>query len=175
MAYYYLISSLPMLKADGDMPFSYDQFLDMCKANLNDDKYKLLEELTLSSNTGPFISKWASFYGIINEELCYQRKIKLGRKANPPAIRDESISKLVASAISNKNPLVAEEMLLALEFEKLDELVGWHYFDDYALIGYALKLKLLERKKTFDKQKGKSEFNGIIEKMEHQILNMEQE
>ena len=62
-----------------------------------------------------------------------------------------------------------------VEFEKLDELVGWHYFDDYALIGYALKLKLLERKKTFDKQKGKSEFNGIIEKMEHQILNMEQE
>ena len=51
--------------------------------------------------------------------------------------------------MNNKNPLAAEEMLLSFEFERLDELVGIHYFDDYALIGYALKLKLLERKTSF--------------------------
>ena len=175
MAYYYLISSLPMLKADGNMPLSYDQFLDMCKATVSEAKYKLLEELTLNSKKGPFIEEWEKFYRVINEELCYQRNLRLGRKATPPTFKDERVAKLVASAISNKNPLIAEEMLLELEFEKLDELVGVHYFDDYALIGYALKLKLLERKTSFSKEKGKLEFNQLIEKMEYQILNMEQE
>lgn len=175
MAYYYLISSLPMLKSDGDMPLSYDEFLNLCRDTLSDSKYELLKNLTLSSNKGPLISEWAKFYTVIKEELTYQRNVRLGRKAVTPSIREEGVTKLISSAMNNKNPLVAEEMLLSLEFEKLDELVGVHYFDDYALIGYALKLKLLERKSSFNKEKGKAEFGRITEKLEHQITSMEQE
>lgn len=175
MAYYYLISSLPMLKSDGDMPLSYDQFLDLCRGALSDAKYQFLESLTLSSSEGPLVSEWASFYGTLKEELTYQRNVRLGRKAQPPSMREESVTKLISSAMNNKNPLAAEEMLLALQFERLDELVGIHYFDDHALIGYALKLKLLERKKSFQKERGAAEFGRIIDTLEHQILSMEQE
>lgn len=31
-SYYYLISSLPMLKTQGEPPMDYGTFLDMCKA-----------------------------------------------------------------------------------------------------------------------------------------------
>ena len=175
MAYYYLISSLPMLKSDGDMPFSYEQFLQTCRGALNDAMYTILENLTLSSNEGPCASEWGKFYTIFKDELTFQRNIRLGNKVQPPSNREESITKTISAAMNHKNPLVAEEMLLALQFEKLDALIGLHYFDEYALIGYALKLKLLERKTVFNKQVGKAEFSNIVGKLEQQILSMEQE
>ena len=155
------------------MPLSYDEFLGMCRDSLSDSKYKMLEELTLGSENGTLVSEWSKIYGALHEELTYQRNLRLGRKATPPSVRQDNISKLVTSAMNNKNPLVAEEMLLAFQFEKLDELVGIHYFDDHALIGYALKLRLLERKKSFETEKGKAEFGRIVEKLEDEIMSME--
>lgn len=164
-----------MLKSDGDMPLSYDRFLSMCRSDLSNSKYEMLRDLTLASSEGPLISEWAKFYGVLKEELTYQRNVRLGRKASMTALRDEGTAKIVSAALADKNPLAAEEMLLKLQFKKLDELIGVHYFDDYALMGYALKLKLLERKKSFDLQKGKAEFNRIIENLECRIMSMEQE
>ena len=164
-----------MLKADGEMPISYGQFLDLCRGNVSDYKFDILQNLSVTSAEGSLISKWAEFYGTFKEELTFQRNQRLGIKTQVPNQRDESITKVILSAMNNKNPLNAEEQLLSLEFHKLDELVGTHYFDDYALLGYALKLKLLERKKIFNKENGKKEFNRIIDKLEEQIMSMEQE
>lgn len=175
MAYYYLISSLPMLKADGEMPISYDEFLKMCKGSVSDMKYEALRNLSVLSDDGPLISKWADFYGVLNGELTYQRNERLGKKSQTPDIKDEGMAKTVTMALNDENPLNAEETLLALEFQKVDELIGTHYFDDYALMGYALKLKLLERKKSFNKEAGKKEFSRILDRLEEQIVNMEQE
>ena len=49
-SYYYLISSLPDLRTDGDMPFSYEEFLGMCQSNVSESKYEFLSNLTLSSD-----------------------------------------------------------------------------------------------------------------------------
>ena len=54
-SYYYLISSLPDLKTDGEMPMTYDEFLGMCQSNVSESKYKFLENLTLSSEEGPLV------------------------------------------------------------------------------------------------------------------------
>lgn len=173
MAYYYLISSLPMLKSDGDMPLSYNQFLEICRDALGDAKYEMLKDLTLASSDGPLVSGWAQFYGALKEELSYQRNLRLGRKAVVPSYREDSVVNAVSAAMNHKNPLTAEQMLLSLEFEKLDELVGTHYFDDWALFGYALKLKLLERRGSFDFEKGKAELGRQVEKLEQEIESME--
>lgn len=175
MSYYYLISSLPMLNPQGELPFPYEKFLEMCKSSVGEAKYKALKELTLSSSEGAFLSKWSAFYSLIREELTYQRNLRLGKKSALPSYRDETVVKLVTSAINNENPLLAEELLLAKEFEVLDELVGTHYFDDSALLGYALKLKLLERKSSFKQKEGKAELNRIVAGLEDQIISMEQE
>ncbi len=164
-----------MLRADGDMPLSYDKFLENCRGALSDAKYKKLAELTLASTEGPLVSEWAKFYGALKAELTYQRNVRLGRKAAVTHEREESVTKLISSAMNSKNPLAAEEMLLNLQFERLDELIGVHSFDDHALMGYALKLKLLERKKAFKKELGKKELNRVVEKLEQEINSMEQE
>lgn len=164
-----------MLRADGDMPLSYDKFLENCRGALSDAKYKMVSELTLSSTEGPLVSEWSKFYGALKAELTYQRNVRLGRKAVVTHEREESVTKLISSAMNNKNPLAAEEMLLTLEFERLDELIGIHSFDDHALMGYALKLKLLERKKAFKKELGKKELDRIVDNLEREIISMEQD
>ena len=78
-AYYYLISSLPDLKSDGDMPLSYQEFLDMCETQVSESNYKLLKDLTLSSTDGPLIKEWNRVYGSLTKELNYQRSMKLGK------------------------------------------------------------------------------------------------
>ena len=35
-SYYYLIASLPELRADGDLPITYDEFLTLCQSNVSD-------------------------------------------------------------------------------------------------------------------------------------------
>lgn len=174
MSYYYLISSLPMLKSDGTLPFPYSRFLEMCESAVSESKYAQLRDLSLMSNEGPFLSEWAKFYTVLNKEVTHQRNLRLGRQSHDYYQKDEAVTKLVTEAM-NANPLEGEEMLIALEFKKIDDLIGVHYFDDYALIGYAMKLKLLERKSMFRQKEGKDEFERIVKGLEHQIKCMEQE
>ncbi|MBQ5841360.1 MAG: DUF2764 family protein [Clostridia bacterium] len=157
------------------MPLSYDEFLAQCRGALSDSKYEMVKSLTLASAEGPLVAEWAKFYGVYAAELAYQRRVRLGQKAEPPYDRDEKLSKLITAAMNNDNPLQAEEMLLAAQFEKIDELIGTHYFDDAALMGYALKLKLLERKYSFKPDEGKAQLDRIIANLEQEITGMEQE
>ena len=175
MSYYYLIASLPMLKADGDRPLSYAEFLETCRATVGKGVFQALEALTIDSQEGPLVKEWAEFYDGLKRELAYQRKLRLGREAQPPALRDDETTAAVTSALSAKNPLESERSLLKFEFDRLERLTGMHYFDNYVLFGYALKLKLLERRDGFDKDAGVQEFHGIFQGVREQILSFQRE
>ena len=54
-SYYYLISSLPTLNADGEMPLTYEEFLQNCQGNVSEDTFKRLESLSLSSSEGSLL------------------------------------------------------------------------------------------------------------------------
>ncbi len=171
-SYYYLIASLPELRADGDMPITYSEFLSLCRSNVSDSKYELLEKLTLSSTEGPLVREWAKFYGMLTGELNYQRSTALGRSYSPPQEKDTVTSQVVAGALSAKNPLEAEKILLEYEFENLDAIMGLHVFDDYVLFGYAVKLKLLERLTSFDREKGRDEFKSLFDGIQRRVYSL---
>jgi hypothetical protein len=171
-SYYYLIASLPELKADGDMPITYSEFLHCCQSNVSESKYKLLEDLTLSSTEGPLVDEWSRFYGMLTKELNYQRSMNLGKSYSSAFDKDGLIAKAASAALSAKNPLEAEKILLEYEFESLDSLVGLHMFDDYVLFGYAIKLKLLERLNCFEQTKGKAEFNSLFEGIQQRVYSL---
>lgn len=160
-----------MLRADSAMPFSYETFLSMCTTTVPADKFELLKNLTVSSKKGPLVEEWARFYGLLAKEMSFQRNQKLGRPAEAPTEHDEVIARTVQTALSSENPLIAEQMLLELEFKRLDELIGLHSFDDYMLFGYALKLKLLERLTVFDSARGRAEFQRLFDGIQAQIRN----
>ena len=171
-SYYYLIASLPELRADGEMPITYSEFLNCCQSNVSDSDYQLLKDLTLSSTEGPLVGEWARFYGMLTKELNYQRSMNLGKSYSSVFDKDGLISTVVASALSAKNPLEAEKVLLEYEFENLDSLVGLHMFDDYVLFGYAIKLKLLERLNCFEQTKGKAEFNSRFNGIQQRVYSL---
>ena len=56
-SYYYLISSLPMLRAGDAPPLDYAAFLDQCQGAVSDRVYRSLEELTVRSEDGGFVSR----------------------------------------------------------------------------------------------------------------------
>ncbi|MBR0468681.1 MAG: hypothetical protein IJJ16_03115 [Mogibacterium sp.] len=171
-SYYYLIASLPELRADGDMPITYSEFLSCCQSNVSEEKYQLLKDLTLDSTEGPLVDEWSRFYGMLTKELNYQRSMNLGRSYSSAYDKDGIIAQAVAAALSAKNPLEAEKVLLEYEFENLDSLVGLHMFDDYVLFGYAIKLKLLERLNCFEQTKGKAEFQSLFEGIQQRVYSL---
>ena len=171
-SYYYLTASLPELRADGDMPISYGEFLSLCQSNVSESTYEILENLTLDSAEGPLVNEWAEFYGMLKKELSYQRSVNLGKSYSSAYDKDGFISQVVSSALSAKNPLEAERLLLEYEFENLDSLVGLHMFDDYVLFGYAIKLKLLERLTSFEHERGKAEFDSLFEGIQQRVYSL---
>lgn len=171
-SYYYLISSLPDLRTDGDMPMSYEEFLGMCQSNVSDKKYQILENLTLSSTEGPILKEWSVFYGNLMKELNYQRSMKMGRSYSTSYDKDSVIAQVASAALAAKNPLEAEKILLDCEFDNLDSLVGLHTFDDEYLFGYAIKLKLLERQSCFVQSKGQSEFKRLFDNIQQRVYSL---
>ena len=171
-SYYYLIASLPELRADGDMPLTYDEFLSCCQSNVSEEKLQLLKDLTLNSTEGPLVDEWSRFYGMLMKELNYQRSMNLGKSYSSAYDKDGLIAQAVAAALTAKNPLEAERVLLEYEFENLDSLVGLHMFDDYVLFGYAIKLKLLERLNCFEQTKGKAEFQSLFDGIQQRVYSL---
>ena len=108
-SYYYLISSLPDLRTDGDMPFSYKEFLGMCQSNVSESKYEFLSNLTLSSDEGPLLKDWAVFYNNLMSELNAQRSANLGRAYLKSYDKDSVLSQVVGTVLAAKNPLEAEK------------------------------------------------------------------
>ena len=197
-SYYYLISSLPMLRTQGEPPMDYAAFLAMCRSAVSAGVYRTLEELTVDSDKGPLLSEWAGFYKALCRELTYQRNVKLGRPCAVPSDRDAGIVQTVTAAVNAENPLEGERLLLDLEFRRLDGMIGLHNFDDHALYGYAMKLRLLElaalictdegvggtytpeglaaqlleRQRTFRYESGKRAFDGLMQNIRQQVSSL---
>lgn len=171
-SYYYLMASLPILRTEGAPPLCYDDFLRLCRGNVSDGVLETLETLTVESDRGPLLKEWAAFYGTLQEELICQRSAKMGRSCKTPHVRDAACTAAVTAAVNSADPLLAEQLLLRLEFERLDELVGSHNFDERSLYGYAMKLRLLERQRTFDRETGKEEFASLLENLRSQVFSM---
>ncbi|MCR5785322.1 MAG: hypothetical protein K6G40_06760 [Eubacterium sp.] len=171
-SYYYLISSLPELTAGAEAPMTYEEFLKCCQSNVSEEKYKLLEELSLSSTEGPLIKEWSMTYGSLMKELNYQRSMAMGKSYSSAYDKDGMNAQIVAAALAAKNPLESEKILLDYEFNLLDTLVGLHTFDDVVLFGYAIKLKLLERVSCFEHDKGKAEFTELFKDVQERVYSL---
>ena len=171
-SYYYLISSLPMIGPDSEMPFSYEKFLSLCSSFVNEEEMNRLKNISIHSSEGPLLKEWYEFYQSFDEELNYERSVRLNKPCDPPLFHNEVVCRMVQDLLKLDNPLLAEKKLLSMQFNKVDELVGTHNFDDYYLNGYALKLKLLERLRAFDEIKGREEFDRLFIGIQNQINNI---
>lgn len=164
--YYYLMTSLPPLsfKEGVPLPFTRDSFLEKIDGFVPEGDKKCIEDLLdgkVVKKSG--VSAYSSLYADIQEAILYYRKKRLGDsdKIQKPSV-DASILEMAEKAVSNENPYDAEMDVLSIYEKALDGLAAFHYADFMALAVYALKLKLLLRKNSFDKEKGESEVKKIF-------------
>ncbi|NBK24843.1 MAG: DUF2764 family protein [Spirochaetia bacterium] len=174
-SYYYLVATLPMLRYESQSPFDTDSFLEQCKGQVSDRDYQsIVSALSGRSSSHPFLQKWQQFASMVKKELNDQRSKKLDLSA--PKYRNDGekafrIGEAVRQALSNENALDAELSLLSLKWDYLDEIAALHYFDVEALLAYALKLQLLQRKGLFTKEEGNAEFKRLFSNLQSEIAN----
>ena len=173
-SYYYLVATLPMLRYEGVSPFDTASFLEQCNSHVSDRDYQTIKDaLSGRPSSHPFLKKWQQYTSMVKKELNDQRSKKLGLSAKyrNDGEKEFRISEAVRQALSNDNALDAELSLLALTWNYIDEIVALHYFDVEALLAYAVKLQLLQRKGLFTKEEGNAEFKRLFSNLQSEIAN----
>lgn len=162
--YYYLIASLPLLKFIELPSQTREDFLAQAEKWLSTEDFILLNRVDINNffldqKDTSTLKKWKGFERSIREELAAFRRAR--RKNIEYKIRRD----LIGIIQENNNPLEIERELLLLRWSFLEELEIEHFFDLDFLIIYHLKLQLLERLASFNKEKGKERFE-VFSKVE---------
>jgi len=164
--YYYLVASLPMLDLDKETGLAYLDFVALCKEQLSDRDFKLLEKSTLdyddSGEANPVLSRWARFNRRFRNEMIRIRAKNQGRDSSD-YIRgdlyvDPASMEVVHRALKAENPLEAEKILDRFKWKKLSEFIKRDIFNVEALIVYGLQLQILQRYKEINSSQGKECF-----------------
>ncbi len=169
-SYYYLVATLPMLRYEDSCPFSCDEFLQLCKSNVNKKDYKIIAEALSDNNAShSFVKKWYQFNTNVKKELAEQRSKKLNinsEKYKNTNDKEYRIVEGVRAALAAKNAYEGELLLMKLYWKYLDEESTNHVFDLEGLLAFAIKLKLLERKSRFDVVEGNNEFKSLLNNLQ---------
>ena len=67
--------------------------------------------------------------------------------------------------LSDKDMLSKEKGLDKLRWKKINELLEFDYFNLEVVLGYVVKLSLLERWRVLDDKRGAEVLNSIVEKL----------
>ncbi len=160
-AYYYLAASLPMLSSpDQEPPVSSESMLEICSRFMKEDEYLSVLASTInpdSDEASGICEYFHSWEKSLRNELVRLRAAAQGLDENKYLRVSEDIfgvGEIAAEAMAKQTPLEAELFLDYGRWNYIDELVTGHYFDIEFLRAYRLKLQLLERRASFEEDKG---------------------
>ncbi|MFH1772596.1 MAG: DUF2764 family protein [Candidatus Omnitrophota bacterium] len=173
--FYYLAAQLPAVKFSKPSPISCEAFLKEASKRLDRKEYLQLASAKLGNIAAePKGSKTAKeffrFELNLRKELfaIRQARIELGQTGRDYSKEKVNISKpqglnLLGQELISGNPLEVEKNLLGFRWRFLGDLEPGHYFDLDFLTVYFLKLQILERLFSFDKEKGIKVFDKMCE------------
>lgn len=168
--YYFFIASLPFLQMNAKPPFTLESFLNQAQEHLVKTDAALLRNIIFPVNEddkvykNSVVASWVQFNHQLRNELAWARALELNKEPAryqrlPQAIRTEVVD-VIAKAIKETDPLVAERILDQARWSFIEELTKEDYFNVEWLIAYALKLKMLHRHEIFKSDEGKKVFVG---------------
>ncbi len=179
MAEYYLVSQLPSLDGlaeNASLPITQARFDELCVQLLNKKALAQLERITLNppregeSVASAVVSQWLASERTLRLALAKLRAEKMDKQFDCelqsfPAV----ISQAARTAVEIENPMDAEKFLNRFRVELLDSLRPSDAFSLEAVYWYSLKLKLLDRVRQFDTERGQAAYKTIYQS----ILNGE--
>lgn len=159
--YYYLASQLPFLQFGAPPNISKEKFLREAKKWVRQKEYELLSVVDINEvipkADDPRLVREIKVFGYdLRRELSEWRKAQKvhGEYRLPLPLHE---------IVSQGNPLQIEQKLLFMRWGFLEEKEKEHYFDLEFLVVYLLKLQILERLFTFDKERGRKVFDAVCE------------
>jgi hypothetical protein len=172
--YYYFASTLPMLAWDAKPPMERDEFLRDCERLLDVHDFRLIENVFLAEprkikTRHDFYNQWMERLTKFRNELVFWRAQKAGK--DPYAhVRgmhypDPYLRGMIEQAAQAEHPLAVERKLDAFHWQFLEDATTCHYFDFTYIVGYALKLKILERYQRIRSSQGQETFARYREKI----------
>lgn len=180
--YHYIIASLPQLLPEfGSQQFSYSDFESMILEQLSKNDRHLVDWLnfgTTDTNLSShfyhqvkksdnlFLSNYFTFdLNIRNTQVKFLYK-NSNQKADNYSIGEtnedfDEYSRLV-QILDNKNIIDREQALDKLRWDKIDEIVSFHYFDINVILAFLAKAKIVQRWLDMDKEKGEKLFEKYV-------------
>lgn len=151
----YLITSLPSLSLKEEPPISMDEFNDDAKKQLSARQFNILESVDIRNINGNIgIKSISSFLNATREDLSEIRKARAqNRQARP--------QQMPASALRG-NPLERELSIMQWQWEQLQDIESANTFNLTEVLVYKLKLQLVSRRHSFDREKGAEVLASVV-------------
>lgn len=171
--FFYLLSSLPLLRRNETPPLSYDDFMRQCREQLaaNDllqiELAQLLPPADAQAVRAPLLRDWYAWEtfvrNILAEARARRKRIESARFQRPTDYFQPSDRKRVEEIFALSGAEEREVALLQLRWEHLDELESGHYYDLGVLLVYALRLQLLQRQASQESEAGGKRCQELLE------------
>lgn len=174
MNYYYLAATLPMLNLKAKPPISFEEFQSACENHLSDADFAALQRIQLvfnepsllgeNTSSHHFAREWEQREIQVRNAIAETRASRLNKEANDIRRNAQSfvfLKKKVEEAVSIDNPAEKELALDQIRWDELEQMSGYDSFSSAAVLAYAVKLMLVHRQSSFDKESGQE----LLEKM----------
>ncbi len=168
----YLTASLPMLEWDAEPRLSARALLERCAQWLKPEDARELAhvfENEPSAFENPVLRKWWMLETEVRNAVARLRAARLRVDANahlrPCPSFSVFIEHAVGEAMAKSNPLERETSLDRLRWLLADELALEEPFGLSAVVAYAAKLKIAERRHAMQTEKGQAALDKQIKRL----------
>lgn len=158
--FYYIVSQLPTLFYDKESFMTIDRFMEEAGKWLAHRDYRILSMVDMNDTSqdmeGPRLWRdYRAFEKRFREDLAAWRKsLRSGQEYKPVHFP--------SSLVNEGNPLEVEKKLLEYRWNTIEAWEREHDFDLEFLILYLLKLQILRRLASFNKDKGMEVFQEVV-------------
>jgi hypothetical protein len=150
------MTSLPALTFGHEPPISMDEFYKDAKSQLSERHFRKLDGVDIQNMVAKKGVKRsvANFVSDVKHDLIEVRNAKLQNRQ----AKFERMPKQVLAG----NPLLREEKLMKWQWEELDTIEAGKTFTLTEVMVYKLKLQILLRLHSFDKNKGAEVLASVV-------------
>ncbi len=171
MSQYYLLSQLPALEpydGKGQMPITEERFQENCSRFLGAKEMAILNSISLippkeeKPSGSRLVDAWNHAERQLRLALAMVRAGKMGKTYS--AVNEgipSDVMQVASTAVDQADPMSAEDYLNRYRMDILNRIRPEDSFSEEAVYCYALRLKLLERIRLFDADRGRKSYQKI--------------
>lgn len=152
----YLMTSLPSLTFGQVPPISIDEFNRDAKSQLSARHFKIVESIgiqLMDAKKGG-MRNVVALLNDVQQDLSEIRNAKVQK-------RQPQLERLPKTVLSG-NPLLREEQIMQWQWEELDTIEAGKTFTLTEVLVYKLKLQIISRLHSFDKEKGAQVLASVV-------------